>query len=457
MELRYRYPFASHLDEAPEGQARLSLASSRGRSLSVVGEELPQGQFFLGSLVDPAGAGAALRYLGDLARRRYFVPPGMLQRILAEADPVVTAGGGMLRFEAFSACCSVHARLDLEPDALVAEELLPGTTHVDFGPDLRAALSAVRRRSGLGLRIDGRCLELSRGDERVVEKKVRLSPRWLRAFLEIQLLQARMEPVGQLSGVAARRFLQQLPSQAGRGPTGIEFSGSGARVTSRLRPGVLAVPGIERLRELAGLGEGVRGLRIFRDSRGGSTGWILELGPQNLTVLLSPGRARGLSGEGGGLRDLSRAPETGLARVRAELGWESPVLAADLGARCDLEPEALAGVLATLGSSGLLGYDLGRGAWFHRPLPFDPGLVEALHPRLAAAKRLVEEGGVRLAPGSDEVAAEVRGSEVAHRVSCRDGVWRCTCPWHARTQGEQGPCKHVLAVELNLDGREAEA
>ncbi|MBT8415649.1 MAG: SWIM zinc finger family protein, partial [Boseongicola sp.] len=31
---------------------------------------------------------------------------------------------------------------------------------------------------------------------------------------------------------------------------------------------------------------------------------------------------------------------------------------------------------------------------------------------------------------------------------------RCTCPWFAKNAGQRGPCKHVLAVEMDLDQRD---
>ena len=37
----------------------------------------------------------------------------MLAAILRAADPVVTSNGDRLRFESFSACCGVYARLDV--------------------------------------------------------------------------------------------------------------------------------------------------------------------------------------------------------------------------------------------------------------------------------------------------------------------------------------------------------
>lgn len=112
--------------------------------------------------------------------------------------------------------------------------------------------------------------------------------------------------------------------------------------------------------------------------------------------------------------------------------------------------------MATLGSRGLVGYDLARGAYFHRELPFDMALVEELHPRLQGARKLAEQGGVKILRQTAEIVeAEVQGSGVTHRVQLIGDIGRCTCPWHAKHRGERGPCKHVLAVQLLVLPEEA--
>jgi len=58
-------------------------------------------------------------------------------------DPVVTCGGDRLRFESFSGCCGVYARLDVLSDALDGEVIDRGTTNVDAGGPLREALARV--------------------------------------------------------------------------------------------------------------------------------------------------------------------------------------------------------------------------------------------------------------------------------------------------------------------------
>lgn len=71
--------------------------------------------FFSGFLADPAMAAMGMLECAAVARSRYFLP-GSVVAILR--DPVVTCGPDRLRFESFSSCCGVHARLDLLPSGL---------------------------------------------------------------------------------------------------------------------------------------------------------------------------------------------------------------------------------------------------------------------------------------------------------------------------------------------------
>ena len=50
----------------------------------------------------------------------------------------------VLRFEAFSACCSTYGRVDLLPRAVEGEWLGRGTTNVDFNAPMRAALAKIQ-------------------------------------------------------------------------------------------------------------------------------------------------------------------------------------------------------------------------------------------------------------------------------------------------------------------------
>src|SRR6266404_5593551 len=104
----YKYAFASQLADTGSRDL-LRLATSGGAN------EFPY--FFQGQIKQPRLTALLLRSLSKVVTARFHIPAAMLRRILDTRDPVVTSGGGLLRFEGFSACCSAYARVDLNPDA----------------------------------------------------------------------------------------------------------------------------------------------------------------------------------------------------------------------------------------------------------------------------------------------------------------------------------------------------
>ena len=103
--------------------------------------------------------------------------------------------------------------------------------------------------------------------------------------------------------------------------------------------------------------------------------------------------------------------------------------------------------MASLAASGLLGFDLAQKAWFHRVLPFDFASIEALNPRLKAARKLVDNKAVTLRDGG----ADVQSDAALHRVQLDENNYSCTCPWYAKNKATRGPCKHVLATQIALE------
>src|SRR5262249_53883907 len=152
-----------------------------------------------------------LRGLVQIVQSRFHIPPALLTRILALADPVVTSSEDVLRFEAFSACCSTYARVDLLAEALDGQRQGRGTTNVDFNAAMRAALAQIRDGDRVELAVGADAVELTRETERVVERKVALPLRWLKGFVEVQAYQARMIPRLEVAGTEAWRFLRALP------------------------------------------------------------------------------------------------------------------------------------------------------------------------------------------------------------------------------------------------------
>lgn len=176
----------------------------------------------------------------------------------------------------------------------------------------------------------------------------------------------------------------------------------------------------------------------------GATAWQLETGDARLFVVLSPQASRGFSGEGQVLDSLATNSSV-TSRLRALLRWQTdlrpPALADELQAdECDVRA-----ALGELGTSGLVGYDLAAGAYFHREMPFDMSHLQRLHPRLNSAQELARTGAVEM----EAQGAWVRGRDAEYYVRCDGaGQWRCSCPWASRYGESRGPCKHVLAAEI---------
>jgi hypothetical protein len=101
--------------------------------------------FYSGLLAEPGPAALGMLPGSAVARARYHMPATVIAPIAA--DPVVTSNGDRLRFESFSGCCGVHARLDLLPDALGAARF---TADARTGTSTRrcAQRSAARRCRG---------------------------------------------------------------------------------------------------------------------------------------------------------------------------------------------------------------------------------------------------------------------------------------------------------------------
>jgi hypothetical protein len=405
--------------------------------------------FFTGFVTRPDITASGLLAVADVAGSRY-ADAGLAQKIKEAMDPVVTAGGDRLRFESFSTCNGVHARFDLLREGLGSSEVGFGTTNVDINLPLRAALARVDPNEALHFAVGQHELRASSPVATHVEPKVALPDRWVRGLAESARLLASMEPVGSLSGAEARVFFGTLPRVAAPGPElhVLPLRG-GWRTTTRPLPGSIPVFGVTRLRGSDRVLRHTERLTVHRHEHG-STAWVFDLPGGSLTLALSPGLYRGFSAEGT-LLTLLTHPEAEVVgrRVLHELGWSPVVDQAKLAARAGIDRVDLAAGLAWLAASGRLGYDLREQAWFHRELPVDSDQVLRRNPRLVSAQRLLDSGGV--APGAAVGEWRVRGSQGAtFDVTAAADQLGCTCPWELEHHGTRGPCKHVLAVLLEL-------
>ncbi|MFI7412782.1 SWIM zinc finger domain-containing protein [Streptomyces sp. NPDC049627] len=444
----------SVLESAADGQ-RLGLETSRGATPSGV-EDHPR--FFAGFLTSPQVASAGLLAVADVAAARYYQ-----RQLRASLDPVVTGNGDRLRFESFSGCGGVYARLDVLESGLDGGEVGHGTTNVDVNNPLREALSRIGADDPLHLRVGPEELAVTTLDGPVVEKKVPLPDRWLRGFAEAQVTAAGFDLRAELPAAEAVRFLRALPRGGTRGATGgprwVVPSGSTLRPTTRAVPGAVCLPGPERLVALQRVLRYATALRVYGPAvTGGAAAtagaWEAVLPGMRLTLTLSPDASRGFSGEGGVLDALATDEAAEDAELIAVLlAWEPRIDVADLAAASGLTPERVRVALIRLGTSGRVGYDTAEAAYFHRELPYDAERAERHNPRLRSARALVAAGAVTLDGGVGTVTAE---DGHVHRVRDKAGVLSCSCPWWAKYRGGRGPCKHALAVRMVRRGAVAE-
>ncbi len=275
--------------ETGAGGRLLGLETSRGAT--------PHGavahpQFFTGFLTHPQVASAGLLAVADVAAARYYQ-----RQLRASLDPVVTGNGDRLRFESFSGCCGVYARLDVLAGGLDGGEVGHGTTNVDVNDPLREALSRIGADDPLHLRVGPDELAVTTVDGPVVEKKVPLPDRWLRGFAEAQVIASGFDLRAELDAPEAVRFLRSLPRAGVRGgvtgPRWVVPAGRSLRPTTRAVPGAVCLPGPERLAALQRVLRHATALRVYGPALASgaaatASAWEAVLPGMRLTLTLSP-------------------------------------------------------------------------------------------------------------------------------------------------------------------------
>lgn len=432
MNVAYRYGEASAIG----AEGRLALVTCDAKA--------PGRPFFRGRVLAPEAFSSLLGHMARVAAARYFVPMSALKRDIL-LDPLVTHAD-MLRFEAFSGCCSAYARLDVLPEALDGEILGHGTTNVDLNAPTQAGLARIRSDASLTVEVGLDHLALETTGTRLQERRVTLPARWLPGLLSAQFIQAGMAPVFSVAASAMLAFLRTVAHRGGRQSGGFVVADASAlRLTPARRAGACPVAGAERLHLLAPALRHAATVHVFADDTGASL-WVAAGPAVRFSLLLTPAPDRGFSGEGRALEALAAPPPPAAARLEADLAWHRRVGVAEVAALVGASDEDAHAVLARLGAHGLVGHDRLEGAWFRRGLPFDRGAPSREPARLARARALASDAKVtRLSP--DE--ALVVGDAATYRVRRVGGTVRCDCAWHLKHGDTRGPCAHILAAGLS--------
>ena len=172
IDFTYKYSFASEILTNSIGKPVLSLATCDSNQAHP--------HFFDGKVLYPRIMGDMLITLTDVVRSHFFLPRP------TNLDPVLTSNEELLRLEGFSGCCGVYARVDLPAPFFEGDLFGRGTTNVDFNTPMRNALMRLRDNEDVQFSVGNDGVELTKGNQRTIEKKVKLPLRWIKGFSEVQ-------------------------------------------------------------------------------------------------------------------------------------------------------------------------------------------------------------------------------------------------------------------------------
>jgi hypothetical protein len=442
LDFTYQYAFASGVAATQAGKPQLSLATCSA--------DQAKPYFFDARVRSPRMLGDMLYTLSEVVRTHFFLPRPIL------LDPVLTSNEELLRLEGFSGCCGVYARVDLSAEGFEGQCHGRGTTNVDFNTPMRNALLRLRDHEDVQFAVGKSEVVLTKGNEKTIEKKVKLPLRWIKGFSEVQAYQPNLKLMMEVPAAEGLRFTRSLPRAAQpKLPSYAVSADRSMRLSQRPQKGAVQIMGTHRVKVIEPLLASARDLRVWADEDSGTSAWEVRFPTGSFFLMISPEVFRGFSGEGQALSELaSPPPDVVVAKVRAALKWQSQIEPDAIATNLSLSRAEVEGALAVLGSRGLAGFDVLTGRYFHRELPFDLSKVEDMQPRLLDARKLVKEGKAKRSGSAGAAAVyEVQGTGTVHRVAIAEKD-TCTCPWFSKHQGQRGPCKHILAAHLLHDADE---
>ncbi|GAB5525457.1 MAG: SWIM zinc finger domain-containing protein [Roseivirga sp.] len=409
--------------------------------------------FFWGKLNQPFIVARCLIVLSNVVKSSFHMSPADLARL---KDPIVTAGAGKVRFEGFSHCAGVYARVDVLPGAHEGEFPESGTTNVDFNQPMINALAGIRKSEEVILSVGEKELGLHQGGEKVIERKVPLPSKWIKGLTTVQIYLSETDMAHTFNRIQAIQLFKTLP----RGSVKVDYyltTRAGRPMFSPVRSkDAIVIGGIQRLRLLEPLIPLIDKLVIAPHKDMQSCTWQLYFGDVRFTFSISRDHWRGFSGEGAALDALLEDVPDEWLQTFENFSYTNQAFNSSLVAlEHDINPDLVTNLTGRLAAMGLLGFDLDDNGFFFRRLPFKPGRIISLNPRLKSALKLLEDGKVKITSRSGtRVEAEVEGSGVLHMVLLEEQQERCTCTWYARHQGERGDCKHLMAVKKMIRNEE---
>lgn len=402
--------------------------------------------FFWGNVGQPFILARCLISLSNIVRSSFSLSPFQMALL---KDPIVTAGNERLRFEGFSHCAGVYARIDVMPDGLDGEFPENGTTNVDFNQPLINALGSIRPNEKIMLSVGEKEVGLYKNEERIIERKVPLPAKWIKGLGTVQVYLSESEKRYRFNKIQTQQLFRAMPKGVIKTDYYLTVRGNKPVFSPVKSSDSVCIGGLHRLRLLEPLLPYIDSMQVFSHVHMQSTTWQLYMGNIRLSFSLSRESWRGFSGEGALLESLlSDVSDEWIDALDKYAYVNQSVNPSRLALENKISLDKTENITAKLASMGLLGYDLDDREFFYRRLPFKLSRIIGLNPRLKNAEKLIEDGKVEILNNNKErTEARVQGSGVHHTVILEEERERCTCDWFTKYQGERGPCKHVLAVK----------
>lgn len=402
--------------------------------------------FFTGQVRQPLMMARCLIALSNVVKASFNLSPARLALL---KDPIVSAGEQRVRFEGFSHCAGVYARVDMLPDGLDGTFLQSGTTNVDFNQPMISMLGAIRHGEAVTLSVGQQSVGLHRQNSEIIERKVPLPVKWINGLSSVQIYLAQSASAHRFTKVQTQQLFRSLPKGQVKTDYYLAMRGNTPHFSPVKSAAALSIGGLHRLRLIEPLLPFVDRMEVFADPHGQSTTWQLYFGDMRFILSLSRDCWRGFSGEGAALEALNQGlDESWLTIFNEQAQANQPIDPRFFAAQESRWLGSTQTLPAQLAAMGLLGFDLDDGTWFYRQLPFKPGRMLSLNPRLKGAEKLIADDNVMIVSQlQDRTEARVEGSGVLHTVILDASGARCTCEWFSKYQGQRGPCKHVLAVK----------
>ncbi len=402
---------------------------------------------FWGQLRDPFIISRCLINLSQIVKSNFAFRPSQLASL---KDPIVTAGNEQIRFEAFSTCAGVYARLDILPDGQDGEFIENGTTNVDFNLPLITELNRIHRNDRLVLSIGKKEVGFHRDRESIIERKVPLPSKWIKGLTTVQHFFSESESATKINRLQAMQLFRTIPAGTTKHDLFLAKRGSRYLFSPVQSKSAICIGGAHRLHLLNPLIPLSKGLTIYRHPSDQSISITLHFERANYVFAVSRSASRGFSGEGAGLDELLEDTSDDLIAAFDNYTYTNQSFnPADIALEHDLDFSKIESLSTKLAAMGLLGFDLECNSFFYRRLPFKLSRILSLNPRLKGALQLIENQKVRLQLlTEDHIKANVEGSSgEQYYVLITEDQAKCTCPWYTKNQGERGPCKHILATK----------